>query len=131
MSGTESMTHESRLARVEGAEPTQRSVQVQDANPTPMSTNNTSTQSHAVFKLNDGKWLNESDIPEKIHEYLLEDAIPTKRWFKARYIAEKIGESSMAIGPALAAMYRSEHYPEVVDRRQANGCKVYRVEVDE
>ena len=124
------MTHESRLARGEGAEPTSSSVQLRDRNPTPMSSNDTRTQRSAETNPNDAKWLYNSDVPEKITEYIEKRASLTKSWFKPKYIARALEISPRVIGPALAAMYRSDDYPWVVERRSANGSFAYRVEVD-
>jgi len=124
------MTHESRLARGEGAEPTSSSVQLRDRNPTPMSSNDTRTQRSAETNPNDAKWLYNSDVPEKITEYIEKRASLTKSWFKPKYIARALEISPRVIGPALAAMYRSDDYPWVVERRSADGSFVYRVEVN-
>lgn len=124
------MTHESRLARGEGAEPTTSSVQLQSRNPTPMVSNTVHTQSNAETNTNDAKWLYNSDVPEKITEYIEARASLTKSWFKPKYIARALELSPRVIGPALAAMYRSDDYPFVVERRSADGCFVYRVEVE-
>ena len=124
------MTHESRLVRGEGAEPASSSVQLRSRNPTPMSTNDTRTQSSAETNPNDQKWLYNSDVPEKIEEHIEKRASLTKSWFKARYIARALEISPRVVGPALAAMYRSDDYPWVVERQSADGSYVYRVEVD-
>lgn len=124
------MTHEKTARSCRGCRADeQRSVQLRVTDPTPMSTNNTPDQSSAVSRLNDAKWLDDNHITEKIHEHLLERASPTKSWFKSRYVADAIDESAKQVGPALAAMYRSESFPSVVERRSSNGCYIYRVEV--
>lgn len=123
------MTHESLLARVEGAEPTITDP-IASADPTPMVTETPQQQNHAVSNHNDRRWLNQSDVPEKILEYIEERASPLKSWFKPGRIAEAIDETPQAVGPAIAAMYRSDRYPEIAERRRADKCYVYRVEVD-
>lgn len=124
------MTHEIRLARVEGVEPASCSVQLRSSDPTPMSTNDTPTQRRAESHPNDQKYLNGSAVTEKIAAHLEKRATSIKSWFKARHVADAIDENSRVVGPAMAAMYRSDQYPEVVERRSADDCWVYRVEVD-
>lgn len=80
---------------------------------------------------NDKCWLNGNPVTESIEAHLSERASPLKSWFKARYVAQAIGEKPRVVGPALAAMYRSDEFPEVVERRSANGCWVYRVEASD
>jgi len=125
------MTHEKRLVRAEGAEPHTSSVQLPVTDPTPMSTNNTRTQSNAETIPNDAKWLYDSDVPEKIAEHIEKRASLTKSWFKPKFIARKLEIPSRVVGPAMAAMYRSDDYPRIVERRSADDSYVYRVVVDE
>lgn len=129
--GDTPMTHEYRLARGEGAEPTSSSVQLRDRDPTPMVTNTTRTQSNAESNPNDRKWLYNSDVPERVTGYIEKKASLTKSWFKAGPIARAIGETPQSVGAALGAMYRSDDYPFVVERRSADDAWVYRVEVSQ
>ena len=79
---------------------------------------------------NDAKWLYNSDVPGRVREHFERRASLTKSWFKPGRVARAIDETPQVVGPAMAAMYRSDDYPEVVERRSADSCWVYRVEVD-
>jgi len=124
------MTHEKRLVRVEGVEPHTNRFQLPVTDPTPMSTNETSTQRLAETKPNDRKWLDGSHITEQIAAHIRRRASQTKSWFKAHHIATAIDENPRQVGPAMAAMYRSGQFPEIVERRSAGDTWVYRVEVN-
>lgn len=84
----------------------------------------------ADMSTNDRKWLINSDVPERITEHIERRASLTKSWFKPGRVARAIDETPQVVGPAMAAMFRSEDHPMIAERRSADSSWVYRVEVD-